>query len=264
MRFFPQKNTWWYGVLRPITTLAKHIALEKLCSACHRPFHAPFSQESRAARRSVQNYLCPKCVSFVQKEQRASLTRCTLCGHALPEKTRYTQCLHCQAHPPPWDALSFYASYESLVKYCILQYKYGVKISFIPVLRSFLYEASLSLPPCDILIPLPRHKKRLASQGYNHMLELAHSLQKWLVIPLEARALWRTRFTVPQMSLPKAQRHANPRKSFAAQDVKGKRVLLLDDVITTGATLHHACLALRRAGAAYIAVLVVARAEKEL
>ncbi len=248
---------------------------EKLCAICHRPFQPP-SQRALLPAHSVQLFLCEHCTALVPP---AEGDYCMLCGHGLAQEhsisvdkpissispifpiSRDRRCLQCQASPPPWDKLSFYAPYEFLLKHCILRYKYSVNISLVPVLNAFLYAASLSLPPCDILIPMPRHQKRLASQGFNHMLELALTLHTWLDIPLNARALWRTRYTVPQVTLPRAQRKTNPRESFAAQEVQGKRVLLLDDVMTTGATLYHASKTLRTAGATHIAVLVVARAE---
>ncbi len=266
MRSFPQKcfsllSAMQSHVPHGLYSLGKELFTEKLCPVCHVPFHAPKSSVPYA----VETFLCSSCSPLISKTPHAY---CTLCGHALVHfgksgaEEKAAHCLHCQAQPPPWDVLSFYASYESLLKHCILQYKYNVNISMLPMLSAFLYAAALSLPPCDILIPMPRHAKRLASQGYNHMGELTQGLQKWLTIPVEGKALWRTRYTVPQISLAKTQRQKNPRKSFAAQHVQGKRVLLLDDVITTGATLHYASLALRQAGASHIAVLLLARAEK--
>ncbi len=239
-----------------IEQLWEHIFAEKLCTLCHAPFRPSDTQQVFA----LQKFLCAPCLLAVQPQKNPY---CHLCGHALPQDfCSKTPCLRCQKLPPPWDTLHYYAPYTSLIKQLILQYKYSHAVSLAPILVSFLHETALSLPPSDICIPMPRHEKRLASQGCNPMLELAKLFCSNLALPLERKALCRTRYTVPQVSLPKAQRQKNPRNSFVAQHVWGKRVLLLDDVITTGATVHHASLALRKAGARSISVLLLARAEK--
>ncbi len=232
-----------------------HFFSDRLCPVCHKPYYSPSPQKTRA----VQNFLCASCAVGIEP---ISFEPCALCGHALPQGVSMPICIACQRNPPPWQSLHYYGPYSSLLKALVLQYKYGKDFSLIPLLVAFLYETSLSLPICDILIPMPRHEKRLAEQGYNQILELCRVLQDWMVLPLDTRALYRTRYTPPQAGLRKRERQNNPRESFAARDVQGKKVLLVDDVMTTGATVYHACLALQKAKVASITVLLLARAEK--
>ncbi len=266
MRKLGQENVIRHKMTRMPLTLSCRVALgierfwthffsDRLCPVCHQPYYPPLSHGPRA----VQNFLCSSCLAALTP---IPFVPCVLCGHALPQDVSMKICITCQKNPPPWQSLHYYGPYNSLLKSLILYYKYGKKFSLIPLLTAFLYETSLSLPFCDILIPMPRHEKRLAEQGYNQMLELCRVLQDWMSLPLDTHALYRTRYTPPQAGLSKRERQNNPRKSFAAQDVQGKNVLLVDDVMTTGATVHHACLALRKAKVSSIAVLLLARAEK--
>jgi ComF family protein len=114
----------------------------------------------------------------------------------------------------------------------------------------------------DLAIPIPLHRKRLASRGYNQAQRLLLPLARQCQLPVARRALRRTRNTRPQARLSAKERHGNLRSAFEATDqVAGKRILLLDDIRTTGSTLDSAGRALRRAGATEIHAFVVARAD---
>ena len=117
----------------------------------------------------------------------------------------------------------------------------------------------------DIMIPVPLHRKRLLDRGFNQSLELARPLARKLKVPLEPRALTRQRDTQPQMHLTEKERAANVQDAFQADEqlVKGKSVLLVDDILTTGSTLAESCHVLLGSGAAAVDVLVVARTRLE-
>ena len=126
------------------------------------------------------------------------------------------------------------------------------------------------LEKTDLIVPVPLTAERLASRGYNQAWELVKSLRRLgteqgLAVPHgNAQALVRTRHTPDQHSLPREQRLKNLQGAFAvhplhAERVRNTRVLLVDDVHTTGATLHHAAQALRQAGAQEVHALVFAR-----
>ncbi len=249
---------------------------EKCCVACHTPFiaqNAPF----------LAAYLCPSCLTHMPP---LHTHRCGLCGQPLAntdnatpvspvvdvknaiqdlkQKPLYshqhtTYCLACLHQPPPWDALRVYAEYAHILKHLLLKYKFSANFSFIPLFSHILEHLCMALPPVHMLIPMPRHGQRLGLQGFNHILELCRPLQKKLCLPLRPQNLYRTRFTPPQASLPAIQRKKNPANSFLAQHVHHKDVLLIDDISTTGATLHHATRALRQAGATKIYVVLLAR-----
>ncbi len=217
---------------------------EKRCLVCHAPF-IPTNEP----------YLCPQCI-IKRKQQQA----CKLCGYVLASDVDI--CLECIQNPPPWDMLNYYGPYDGLLKNLVLKYKFTADFALIPLLCQYLYEAYQNVPACDIIIPMPRHKKRLITEGFNHILELCRPLSKQLKIPLQYKSLTRTRYTPPQSSLPAIQRKTNPQKSFLANNVENKTILLVDDIITTGSTLHYASLALRNAGAKHIYAIVIARVTK--
>jgi ComF family protein len=118
----------------------------------------------------------------------------------------------------------------------------------------------------DVVVPVPLHPARLAERGYNQAALLAAAAARELDAPLEARALVRTRHTSQQARLDRAGRLQNVAGAFAARrggaGVRGKRVVLVDDVATTGATLEACRAALLDAGAVSVTALCVARAER--
>lgn len=111
------------------------------------------------------------------------------------------------------------------------------------------------------LIPVPLHEKRLLQRGFNQSLELARPLERALAAPLLPHALVRLRATPPQSTLSRQERHSNLRGAFLADPalVSGKHCVVVDDVSTTGATSKECALALKKAGAARITVLLLAR-----
>lgn len=113
----------------------------------------------------------------------------------------------------------------------------------------------------NCVVPVPLHPARLRQRGYNQALELARPLARTLGLPLRHQLLRRIRKTPPQTTLTRRARLRGIRGAFAADsDVSGLSILLVDDVITTGATVAEAGRTLLRAGAASVAVLAVARA----
>jgi ComF family protein len=125
-----------------------------------------------------------------------------------------------------------------------------------------------ALAECDVLLPVPLSRERLAERGYNQALELAKPLARWAARPLDAHSLVRLRDTPPQRTLKRPQRLANVKGAFAVLPectaaIKSRRVLLVDDVMTSGASLHAAAQALLQAGAHSVTGLVFARTGME-
>lgn len=119
------------------------------------------------------------------------------------------------------------------------------------------------LDKADLVLPIPLSVQRLAFRGYNQSWELAKQLS---APKANVQLLLRTRDTPSQRLLPRHERLANLVDAFAVEPLKagqlrGKRVVLVDDVMTTGASLHSAALVLRQAGAVHISALVLARTE---
>jgi ComF family protein len=115
----------------------------------------------------------------------------------------------------------------------------------------------------DAILPVPLHRLRLAERGFNQAVDLARPLARVRGVPLLYNALDRVRHTAPQFGLSVPQRRENIRGAFQVprpHRVKGRRILLVDDIITTGATVAECAKVLKKAGAAQVAVLALARA----
>ena len=114
----------------------------------------------------------------------------------------------------------------------------------------------------DLIIPIPLHRSRLRSRGYNQALELARPIAKNLALPLNYKSLVRTRKTKSQTKLSIDARRKNIRDAFAVIDNKvvGKKIALVDDVFTTGLTAEAATQTLRKAGATSVELWILARA----
>jgi ComF family protein len=118
-------------------------------------------------------------------------------------------------------------------------------------------------PPGDVIVPVPLSAVRLRQRGFNQALELARPLARALALPLDSHSLVRHHDTAPQSRLPWRARQANVRGAFAALgDFTGRHVIVVDDVMTTGATLDAVARTLKDHGAAQVSNWVVARALK--
>src|SRR5512133_403109 len=115
----------------------------------------------------------------------------------------------------------------------------------------------------DLIMPVPLHRTRLRSRGFNQAVLLGELFSAHWNIPLERHNLRRIRWTEPQVNLSAGDRRANVKGAFSVQHpelVSGRRVLLVDDVLTTGCTVEECALTLKNAGAADVTVITVARA----
>jgi ComF family protein len=120
--------------------------------------------------------------------------------------------------------------------------------------------ASRPLPEIDLVVPMPLHPKRLAERGFHQALEIARGVARHLGKPIEPRGVLRVKDTLPQTKLPYEERAKNVRGAFLCRlDLSGASVAVVDDVMTTGATLNELARALKRAGAARVENLVIAR-----
>jgi len=138
-------------------------------------------------------------------------------------------------------------AYEGTGMELLRRFKFEGRRDALEVLAAALAERARPLP-CDAIVPVPRHLARLRAEGCEPTLLLARALGRALGVPVLERALERTRAAAPQTALSVAARRANVAGSFRARPgVAGRRLLLVDDVTTTGATLVEAARALRAA-----------------
>ena len=172
-------------------------------------------------------------------------------------------CGNCLARAPPQDRSWTAFRYEAPVSRQIVDLKFHGNLMPSHVLGWLMAEklAARAEPLPDLLIPVPLHHRRLQRRGYNQALEIARELSRRLSIPLRTDIARRIKPTREQTKLAAADRRRNVRGVFAVSAaVAGRRIALLDDVITTGATVAELARSARKAGAAHIEVWAAARA----
>jgi ComF family protein len=171
-------------------------------------------------------------------------------------------CAQCVAEPPAYDYARSAAVYGGVMRDALHRFKFdGRRALAQPLADLAVEQCGTSLPDGIVaVIPVPLARDREWERGYNQAALLAERVAKRLDVPIRAGWLGRQRATTPQTDLPAAERFANVRGAFRATSaVAGRHVLLVDDVLTTGATLAECARALRAAGASCIGVLTVAR-----
>lgn len=201
------------------------------------------------------------CGSCLEAFTRITPPHCLQCGLPFdPLAQSATHCAECREDPPPFDAARAAGLYGEGLRLAIHQLKYGgVRALAAPL--SALIAQVVTLPfGIDCLCPVPLHPKREAMRGYNQSLLLAEEVGVHWQLPVAADILTRIHNTPPQMQLPAAERRRNVKGAFAvAGTVRDRAIGLVDDVFTTGSTLRECSLALKRAGAARVLVITVAR-----
>lgn len=207
---------------------------------------------------SFDRLLCAGCDADLSHY---STPACPIC--ALPALDA-NLCGACLRRPPAFDNTLAAFSYDFPIDRLLHAFKYAGNLALVDVLAQPLARLVEVQPKPDLLLPMPLHPSRLKERGFNQSLEIAKPISRWLDIPLAACACRRTRDTPTQTGLKLRERRRNVRGAFACDlDLSGKSVAVLDDVMTTGATLEEISRALRRSGATTISAWVVARTAKE-
>ncbi|MEF3082078.1 ComF family protein [Luteimonas sp. SMYT11W] len=199
--------------------------------------------------------LCPACTAALPWMPHA----CVRCAQPLP--TPDPVCGACLRRPPPLDAVIAAFDYGFPVDRLLPRFKFHRALAAGALLGDCLAQATADAARPAALVPIPLHTARLRERGYDQALELARMLARRHHLPLRTDLLRRVRATAPQSRLDAKARRRNLRNAFAVQRPAGMpaHVVLIDDVMTTGATLHAAAIALRRAGAQRIEAWVCAR-----
>jgi ComF family protein len=173
-------------------------------------------------------------------------------------------CALCRSGVTAFQAAYSYGAYEGRLRTLIHLFKYRGMTPLAAPMSAWLARALPRDASFDAIVPMPLHWWRFLRRGFNQSALLAAGLSRITGLPA-VRALARVRATAPQASFTHAARRANVRGAFRVRlprFVPGRRLLLLDDVLTTGATVNEAAAALRRAGAASVAVLTLARVDR--
>jgi ComF family protein len=169
------------------------------------------------------------------------------------------------ANPPAYDRSRAAVRYDDVARSLVHAYKYSDRLDLAPLLGRWMARAGRELfEGADALVPVPLHWRRLWARRFNQSAALAETISANTGLPALHGALRRVRATVQQVGLSKAERADNVQGAFrvaadAKAHVAGRRLILVDDVLTSGATVDTCARALLRAGAAHVDVLVFAR-----
>jgi ComF family protein len=241
---------------RRIGRAALDLLFPPLCIICRETVREPGS-------------LCPDCwqtISFLDGPG------CIACG--LPfelDPGAQTRCAACLARPPAFDNARSVMRYDEHSRDPILALKHADRHDVAPAFARWMTRTGADLiTAADMIVPVPLHRRRLWGRRYNQSALLARALSKITAKPFDPLSLIRIRQTPSQGEMPSAKaRRRNVRGAFKVDparvaSVKGQNILLIDDVLTTGATVDACARALKRAGAKTVNVLTIARVVRPL
>jgi ComF family protein len=201
-------------------------------------------------RGRAQDLLCAECDADLPRLESALCPRCALPspGGAL--------CGRCLSKPPAYDATRAALAYDFPADALVHALKFRGELALAPLLASLLLERTRA-DAVDHVVPAPLSRERLRQRGYNQSVEIARHLRRQA---LDVALCERTRDGRPQIELPYDERQSNVRGAFrCTRSLIGARIAVVDDVMTTGATLHEIARTLKAAGAAHVVNWVVAR-----
>jgi len=207
---------------------------------------------------SGEQLLCEACARELPFTASAC-PRCAAPGAGM------TECGACIADPPHYDASRAAFIYAYPVDALIQSLKYGGQLALAGLFAHELYRRIGDSGSLDLIVPLPLHPTRLAERGFNQAAEIAKILSRLSGIAMDTRLARRVRNTAAQTALPWRERATNMRRAFACDgDVSGLNIAVVDDVMTTGATLDEFARTLKKSGAARVENWVVARTARDV
>lgn len=216
--------------------------------------------------------LFPQFCMLCSAMNKGSLAICTDCRHELPWHTHEhcPQCAllstgshvcgHCLSSPPAFDATQALFRYAYPLDAMLQRYKYGHQLTMAETFGELMVQSLPTSARPDVIIPMPLHPQRLQQRGFNQAVEIGRVVAKRLQLPLDIQSCARIKLGAPQVSLPLKERVKNMRNAFACnKKLDGLRVALLDDVMTTGASLNALARTVKAAGAAHVECWTIAR-----
>lgn len=229
------------------------LILPARCRTCHGYLRAEanpcFCQDCWATISRIDGPCCPRCGKPFASAAALSHSPGHLCGD-------------CRERLPKFDRAVAAGWYEGVLAESIHLVKYRGKTLLTRPLGALLLDAMERLVQADLLIPVPLHPSRLREREFNQALLLCDVLRAGSGLPVIPDGLERIRVTPPQIGLSHKERRRNVRGAFVPKRpdrIEGRRVILIDDVFTTGATANECARVLKKAGADRVFVLTVAR-----
>lgn len=207
---------------------------------------------------------CPHCFSHIKFIRSPLCSRCG-CPFSEPGESDHI-CGDCLQTGPAFVVARALGQYESLLMDLIHRFKYGGKVSLGErmgeMMAGFVYP-SFRIADYSLIMPVPLHPRRLRQRGFNQALVLAGEIARVFSLGLDFLNLKRVVFTEPQVGLGKEMRERNIKGAFSVTDkgrIAGERIILIDDVFTTGSTAKECARVLMKNEAEKVAVLTLARA----
>ena len=226
----------------------KQVLFRQNCVLCNANINAP---------QTSNHGVCRPCLNDLPWHPTNSCPQCGLTSSGMV-------CGRCLNSPPDFDATKAVFLYAYPVDVMMQRYKYGNMLNLSDTFGEFLAEkialGALSHNHVDLIIPMPMHPQRLKERGFNQALEIAKVLTKNYKEKLDYRSVERQTLTPPQASLPLKERVKNIKGAFKVNgDFTDKRIAIVDDVMTTGASLNEIATTLKKAGASHVECWVIAR-----
>lgn len=219
----------------------------------------------RSLNNETNKYVCQKCLKEVIPVNPSDT--CLKCGMFLgPHSGQRLSCHSCQTRYFSFRRVIAFGQYEGILKDLILVYKYGRQKLLAPVFARWLTDRLNNEPEItdkiNLVVPVPLTSAKLKIRGFNQTELVASILAKEFSWPVLTDNLIRTKDTPAQASLSRVERVNNLKDAFNIQrpgEFKGKNILVIDDVLTTGATADEVSRILKKAGAKQVYILVLAR-----
>ncbi|HET56969.1 MAG TPA: ComF family protein [Deltaproteobacteria bacterium] len=211
---------------------------------------------------------CPACLSRIN---RAEGSFCLICGKPLeaPSSDSGHVCGDCILHPPPFSRVRTLGIYEGPLLEAIHSFKYRKNIAAGERLGNMMARRNYDLlnpADYDVVVPVPLHPEKLRKRGFNQALVLAGKIARRFDRPINFTSLKKIAQGPPQVGLGRKRRERNIRGTFAVADesrLQKTRVLLVDDVYTTGSTVRECARVLKQSGAVDVAVVALARTRSD-
>lgn len=229
-----------------------NLILPKRCLTCQSPF-----------KKDIGDVICLECWKKV-KFPTAPL--CPICGRPFFSEVSLSRspdyiCGLCRKTRPHFERHIYIGFYEGILLEAIRLFKYKKKVSLAYSLSYLLCKKIKDIPEIDIIIPVPLHAKRLRSREFNQSLLLSNLLGLHLGRPILKNVMVRRKDTSPQVTLDKNKRRRNVKNIFSVTNgdlIGGRRVLLVDDVFTTGSTADECAETLKKSGAYKVYIVTLA------
>src|SRR5450830_903385 len=244
----PSRLTQFRGGLRAALRVALDVALPPLCPSCHAPLGDGVG-------------LCAECWSKLSLIEPPYCARLGIPFTYDPGPGLLS--MEAIANPPAYDRARAAVRYDDIARALVLSFRYGDRLDLAPMMGRWRAGHEL-LSQADALMPVPLHWRRLWARRFNQAAALAGTISGISGVPVLHGGIKRVRATPQQVGLSRPERADNVQGAFRVSpdqkaDIAGKRLVLIDDVLTSGATVDTCARALLRAGCAHVDVLVFAR-----